>query len=417
MRTGAIWALATALAASAPGMVCATETAPVATAVTLEMQGDATRLSFDLSRGVAATARPLVNPDRIVIDLPEVNFQIDPAEGRNLGGRATLVRGFRFGLVEPGKSRIVVDLSRPACVSELDSIASAAPARLTLALAPCDERKFVELAKAKPQDSATPAAASPAPPAVIVLDPGHGGADGGAHGAHGELEKTIVFAFAEQLKRQLEATGRFRVVLTRQGDDYVSLEDRVQTARDANASLMISIHADSLPDPTADVSGTTVYTCSERASDAEAARIAEHENALDRGGGVAKPVDPGVADILFDLKRRETRAYAHLFSRGLVSELKGASRLNRNPERSAGFVVLKAPDFPSVLVELGYLSNPQDVVNLTSPPWRERIAQAMAAAVERFFPPTRNSGGGEAKAGNAVAATGGASPALRATDP
>jgi N-acetylmuramoyl-L-alanine amidase len=152
----------------------------------------------------------------------------------------------------------------------------------------------------------------------------------------------------------------------------------------------MTIHADALSEGNA--SGTTVYTCSDRASDAEAARIAERENAADKAGGAdTRKEDAGVADILFDLKRRETRAYAHIFSRGLVAQWQGAGRLNHNPERSAGFVVLKVPDFPSVLVELGYLSNAQDVANMTSADWRTKTATAMVRAIERFFAPAASS--------------------------
>ena len=221
---------------------------------------------------------------------------------------------------------------------------------------------------------------------MIVLDPGHGGVDGGAFGVGGAVEKTLVYEYAVELQKRLEAKGRFKVVLTRHGDEFVSLDDRVRLAREAGASLLISIHADMLGGKDAYVSGATVYTCSERASDAEAARVAAHENAADKAAGVEdKAQAPGVADILFDLEKRETRAYAHLFSRGVVAELQGKTPLNNNPERSAGFVVLKAPDFPSVLVELGYLSNAKDVQAMNSPEWRARTASAMADAVERFF--------------------------------
>ncbi len=154
------------------------------------------------------------------------------------------------------------------------------------------------------------------------------------------------------------------------------------------------------------MSGATVYTCSEHASDAEAARIAERENAADKAAGVEQKAQAvGVADILFDLKRRETRAYAHIFSRGVVEQWQGAARLNRNPERSAGFVVLKAPDFPSVLVELGYLSNPQDAQAMRSPEWRAKTANAMANAIDRFFAAARSDGDAALKAGDAVAAS------------
>ena len=200
--------------------------------------------------------------------------------------------------------------------------------------------------------------------------------------------------------------NRFKVVLTRNGDEFVSLEDRVRIARAAHAALFVSIHADTLPEGGADVSGATVYTCSDRASDAQAARIAERENAADKQAG-AEPAKEaaGVADILFDLERRETRTYAHIFSRGVVEQLQGATRLNHNPERSAGFVVLKAPDFPSVLVELGYLSNPQDVRALASPDWRTKTAIAMANAIDRFFASAQNPAEPSAKAMDALAAS------------
>jgi N-acetylmuramoyl-L-alanine amidase len=220
---------------------------------------------------------------------------------------------------------------------------------------------------------------------VIVLDPGHGGVDSGARGLGGVQEKSLVFGFCAELKRQLDATKRYAIVMTRDGDQYVDLDDRVAIARKANASLFISVHADTLSED-ANVSGSTVYTVADRASDAEAARIAARENAADRGlGGGGRLDNPNVADILFDLKRRETRTYAHLFSRGLVDNLRGAAKLNHPPERSAGFVVLKAPEFPSVLVELGYLSNAQDIQSLASPEWRAKAAAAMVKAIDAFF--------------------------------
>ena len=247
---------------------------------------------------------------------------------------------------------------------------------------------------------------------MIVLDPGHGGIDGGANGVGGVMEKTLVLAFCLELKRQLEATGRYKVLMTRDGDQYVDLDSRVAFARDANASLFVSIHADTLTD-VADVSGSTVYTVADRASDAEAARIAARENAASRTPGKARAADadPGVSDILFDLKRRETLVYSHLFSRTLVDDLRGATRLNHNPERSAGFVVLKAPEFPSVLVELGYLSNAQDVAALQSAEWRARTAAAMTKAIDAFFAkPGAIGEGAAAGSGVALDAAGTAAP-------
>jgi N-acetylmuramoyl-L-alanine amidase len=394
---GGLWRAAALLAACALGAPPAgavdAPSPPVSVAVRLSQDAESARLSFDFSAPVEARARTLSAPDRIVVDLPEVDFQIDPSEGRAKPERnEAIVRAFRFGMLAPGRSRIVIDLGRLACPGDPESrpIAKGAPAsRLTIPIKRCNAAAFAAkvepaaVAEAPVQDAPVPAATSGPP--VIVLDPGHGGVDGGAIGPHGAVEKDLVFAYASELKRQLDATHRYKVAMTRDGDSFVSLDDRVKMARDANAALFISIHADTLSDA-ADVSGATVYTCADRASDAEAARIAERENAADKAAGVERKADaPDIAGMLFDLKRRETRTYAHLFSRGLVGEWRTAGRLNHNPERAAGFVVLKAPDFPSVLVELGYLSNPQDVKDLASPQWREKTAAAMTIAIQKFF--------------------------------
>src|SRR5271163_4864233 len=372
--------------------------APVAVAARLSQDQGGAKLVFDLSRAVAASASVLASPDRIVVDMPEVNFLLDPWVGRVGALRDdSLVKDFRFGLLAAGKSRIVVDLARTACPADVSTrpiVDGAAAARLTIELKPCDPSAFAALVRSPPVSAASaPDAPTLAQPPVIVLDPGHGGVDSGATGLGGVQEKTLVFEFCTELKRQLDATMRYRVVMTRDTDQYVDLEDRVDVARAANASLFISVHADALSED-ADVSGSTVYTVADRASDAEAARIAARENAADRDPGGRKRLDdPGVADILFDLKRRETRTFAHIFSRGLVNSLRGAAKLNHNPERSAGFVVLKAPEFPSVLVELGYLSNPQDVQSLTSPDWRAKAAGAMVNAIDAFFSGTEKPAG------------------------
>jgi N-acetylmuramoyl-L-alanine amidase len=395
--------------------------APVAVAARLVEADGAAKLTFDLSAPVEGRAFALADPDRIVVDVPEVNFQIDSAIGRGAQGKALgqIVKSFRFGLLGPGKSRIVIDLVGPACVERLSTVAiarGAQAARLRIDLKRCEPSVFLQSAKEAEQapqpapSSNAPvvdSAAAPAGPPVIVLDPGHGGVDGGAYGPAGVVEKALVYDFSTELAQKLEAEHRYKVVMTRNGDEFVSLADRVRIAREANASLLISIHADSLAEA-ADVSGATVYTLADRASDAEAARIAEHENAADKAAGVQEsPEDAGVADILFDLKRRETRAYAHIFSRGVVGEWRSAARLNRNPERSAGFMVLKAPDFPSVLLELGYLSNAQDVKALTSAEWRAKATTALVAAIDRFFAAAT---GSDHKAQADAAASGPAAP-------
>src|SRR5271166_4598767 len=348
---------------------------PVAVGVRVSQDSGAAKLVFDLSRPVDASAFALTSPDRIVVDLPEVNFQLDPSVGRvGALGAASVVKSFRFGLLAAGKSRIVIDLAREACPTEVSTkpIVEGAPAaRLTIELKTCDPSAFAALVRSAAVSAPSVGAAPAVAPRVIVLDPGHGGADSGARGPGGVQEKTLVYEFCAELKRELDATRRYSVVMTRDGDQYVDLDDRVEIARAANASLFVSVHADILSEA-ADVSGSTVYTAADRASDAEAARIAARENAASAPRGGKRFDDPDVTDILFDLKRRESRAYAHIFSRGLVASLRGAAKLNRNPERSAGFVVLRAPEFPSVLIELGYLSNGQDVQALTSAEWRAK---------------------------------------------
>jgi N-acetylmuramoyl-L-alanine amidase len=365
------------------------ERAPVAVGARLSQDQHAANLVFDLSRSVDAIASALALPDRIVVDMREVNFQLDPSVGRvEAFPNVSLVKGFRFGLLAPGKSRIVIDLARAACPAQVGvkPIVEGEPAaRLTIELKPCDPSSFAALVGSSAVSPASNSSATTPAQPVIVLDPGHGGVDGGARGLGGVEEKTLVFSFCAELKRQLDATRRYAVVMTRDGDQYVDLDDRVAIARKANASLFISVHVDTLNEDKS-VSGSTVYTVADRASDAEAARIAARENASGRGlDGGGRMDNPDVADILFDLRRRETRTYAHIFSRGLVDNLRGAAKLNHNPERSAGFVVLKAPEFPSVLVELGYLSNVQDVQSLTSQEWRAKAEAAIIKEIDAFF--------------------------------
>ncbi|HME85087.1 MAG TPA: N-acetylmuramoyl-L-alanine amidase, partial [Roseiarcus sp.] len=295
---------------------------PVAVGVRVSQDSGAAKLVFDLSRPVDASAFALTSPDRIVVDLPEVNFQLDPSVGRvGALGAASVVKSFRFGLLAAGKSRIVIDLAREACPTEVSTkpIVEGAPAaRLTIELKTCDPSAFAALVRSAAVSAPSVGAAPAVAPRVIVLDPGHGGADSGARGPGGVQEKTLVYEFCTELKRQLDATRRYSVVMTRDGDQYVDLDDRVEIARAANASLFVSVHADILSEA-ADVGGSTVYTAADRASDAEAARIAARENGAGGGPlGGKRLDDPDVTDILFDLKRRETRAYAHIFSRGLV---------------------------------------------------------------------------------------------------
>ena len=218
---------------------------------------------------------------------------------------------------------------------------------------------------------------------MVVLDPGHGGADQGATSKDIQ-EKHIVFEFARTLAERLRAGGEVRCIMTRNDDTFIPLAERVEIAEQANANLFVSIHADTLFET--NVQGATAYTLSDRASDAHAARVADNENASDRAGGIIDKAEAaGLNDILSDLTRRETRVLSRSFARGLVSAWRDVGDLNKNPLRSAGFRVLKAPDFPSVLFELGYLSNGSDLKNLSSPEWREKAVEKVALSIERFL--------------------------------
>jgi len=219
-----------------------------------------------------------------------------------------------------------------------------------------------------------------------VIDPGHGGVDNGTQAATGEAEKTIVLDFAKALRDRIEKGGKFRVVMTRDDDTFIPLGDRVKIARSHTAALFVSIHADALPKREGDAQGATVYTLSDRASDAEAERLAEAENKADAIAGINLTEEPAeVADILIDLTQRETRAFSNRFARTLVNEMKTVARMHKHPLKSAGFRVLKAHDVPSVLVELGYVSNKGDLQHLVSESWRSRTVGSVAQAVDAFL--------------------------------
>jgi N-acetylmuramoyl-L-alanine amidase len=385
---------------------------PVASAVRVEETGQGARLVFTLSSPAQAAAYVMAGPDRVIIDVPELNFQLPPRTGQAeapVKGKKSnkIIASFRFGLFAQGKSRIVVDLGRPALVARVASVSRAdGLVELQIELREADPAAFTQAARMTTNEAVARdlMADAPAKPVarpdprrpMVVIDPGHGGIDAGAQGKKNVIEKDVVFDFSRELKAHLEATGRYRVAMTRNTDIFVPLARRVKIARESGADLFISIHADTISDTGAGVSGATVYTVSDKASDKEAAKLAEKENLADAAAGLEGVDDSGdVSDILFDLTRRETRTYSHAFARTLVNYWSEAGRLNKNPHRSAGFLVLKAPDVPSVLLELGYLSNEKDSASMATSEWRAKAAAAMVRAVDSFFQP-RLGGGAEA---------------------
>jgi N-acetylmuramoyl-L-alanine amidase len=377
---------------------------PVASDVRLAGDGKQTRFILDLDKKIQFRAFPLADPYRVVVDIPQVSFQLPASVGTT--GRG-LIKAFRYGLVMPGGSRIVFDLTGPARIANsyvLDA-ANGQPPRLVLELEEVDRTTFVQslAAESRPElrpaiaiatDAATATASEPttaAKPAaadrrpLIVIDPGHGGIDNGTQ-SHSESEKNLVLGFGLALRDRIEKSGKYRVIMTRTDDTFIPLADRVRIARNQSAALFVSIHADALPRNEGDAQGATIYTLSDKASDAEAERLAEAENKADAIGGVNLTEEPtDVADILIDLAQRETRTFSNRFARLLMGEMKSTVRMHKHPLKSAGFRVLKAPDVPSVLIELGYVSNKGDLEHLVSENWRSRTVGSMAQAIDAFF--------------------------------
>jgi N-acetylmuramoyl-L-alanine amidase len=378
-----------------------------AIATDARLAGDAkqTRFVLDLDKTIKFRAFTLADPYRVVVDIPQVDFRLPSGTGAT--GRG-LVTAFRYGLVMPGGSRIVFDLSGPAKITNsyvLDA-ANGQPSRLVLEMEQVDLAAFNQAAESKPGRpaiadanaavSAPPTPAAPmrapnpaAPPdsrPVVVIDPGHGGLDNGTRSGGEVMEKDLVLGFALALRDCIEKSGKYRVVMTRTDDTFIPLADRVKIARNQSAALFVSIHADALPRDEGDAQGATIYTLSDKASDTEAERLADAENRADAIGGVNLTEEPtDVADILIDLAQRETRTFSNRFARLLMGEMKNTVRMHKHPLKSAGFRVLKAPDVPSVLVELGYVSNKGDLDHLVSEKWRSKTVGSMAQAIDVFL--------------------------------
>jgi N-acetylmuramoyl-L-alanine amidase len=391
------WVLALALSAPLglqPSVARAETKAAIAKDARLAGDRERTRFIADLSRKAEVHVYALGNPYRVIVDAPDVSFQMPPGLGKERRG---LVTAYRYGLFAPGKARIVIDVSGPFLIDKSFVLEPRddQPARLVIDLIPTDEATFhAKLQEAMPKaKSEAPSVPSPlavrpadAKP-IVVLDPGHGGIDPGTSSKSGVTEKDVVLQFSKELKEKLTATGRYEVHLTRDDDTFLPLKERVAIAQKKGAGLFLSIHADYFPTEVDEARGATVYTLSERASDEEARELAAKENFSDAIAGVALPNDSDevVANILIDLAQRETQNRSVVFARSIVGELAAKNTLHTKRLRSAGFRVLKAPDVPSVLLELGFLSNPEDEKQLTSESWRDRMTDSVTAAIDGYF--------------------------------
>lgn len=360
--------------------------------------GDAnsTRLYFDLDRKIEYKSFLMEEPRRVVIDVPSVLFRFENPDDLEPRG---LVSFLRYGTIGGGRSRIVISLSGPAAISaiSMQKIEPSGRYRLLLDLTSVSAEEFRQSVESQREllgkSGETAVKGDRVRPVekkeghfVIVIDPGHGGIDGGAKGANGTQEKDVTLEIAKKLAEKIAAVGPFDVKLTRESDVFVSLGERVAFAKRNEAELMISIHADTLRQKW--VRGASIYTLSDKASDALAEQLAESENMADIAAGLNNPVEEeAVQGILADFTARETRGFSLAFSSTLSERLASGIKMIKNPRRSASFVVLKASDVPGVLLELGYLSNSEDEKLLTDPDWQEELSRLISNAILTFFKP------------------------------
>jgi N-acetylmuramoyl-L-alanine amidase len=410
-----------------------------------------TRMVLELSGRTAFRAFVMGGPDRLVIDMPAYDWNAGDVSLRGISA----VSSIRQGPLQSGTNRIVVDLARPSAISSAFIIPAnqGLPDRLVIDFAPGATppgKVFGDLQirdGGTPVATLTPPAAAPlasasgtlgtlparkpvppsyqpsydsaaiappprkpenidsaaytAPPAapapqrggakpVVVIDAGHGGVDPGAIGTNGVFEKHVTLAMAKELKAQLESTGNYIVHLTRDSDKFLRLYQRVEIARSKKADLFISLHADTIGKGT--VRGASIYTLSEKASDAETAELADRENKVDLiAGADLTHADKDVASILVDLSMRDTMNQSKFLANTIVERMRGDGlRVLERPHRSAGFAVLKAPDVPSVLMEIGFMSNNEEARLLNDPGHRQRLGAALRKGVDAYFEKVRH---------------------------
>lgn len=373
----AVWAMAGVNAAAARTVLLD---------ASADSAGGAARLQFRLSDQTSYRVQTLNAPYRLVIDLPPVDWLRLPAHFERVAERLQGVSSVRYGWFQPGTYRIVLDLNGPAALSEVSIAPDRNAFALTILWRMADAYRFQRFGNYAgiPVPKPPPRAERPRGKPLVVIDAGHGGVDPGAIGVNGTKEKDIVLQAAKAVAAKLEQTGRYRVLLTRDGDHFLKLRERVAIARRAKADLFLSLHANTAASP--DAAGLSVYSLSETASDKIAAALARKENKTDIIAGVdlAAETDRAIP-MLVGLARRETMNRSITFANGLLTASAGRVPILRRAHRQAGFAVLKAPDVPSVLIELGFLSNADEEALLNSPLHLAQISHSITAAVDGFF--------------------------------
>jgi len=370
---------------------------PVILGVQVTDYADRTRVVLEVSDPLALRTFTLDNPNRVVMDMPQVLWRL---QGSPPPTSKSVVRSYRYGLFRPGNSRLVMDLNKAVKPAAPVALAPSGGYgyRIVIDLMPTSQSQFKLAAgwpadlkarenavEQKSSDTARQQAKTAGGRKIVVLDAGHGGIDTGTTSGDGMHEKDLVLDMVKRVKKALQSRGLYKVYLTRDDDTYIPLGQRVRIARSYDADLFVSIHADSNPNKS--VYGASVYTLSEAGSDKEAAALAAKENQSDIIAGVdLSNEDTPVASILIDLAQRDTMNRSSRFAETAVSQLRTATDiLPRQPHRSAAFAVLKAPDVPAVLIELGYLSNASDADQMGTDKWRNGVAEAIANAIDRNF--------------------------------
>lgn len=396
MRVGGALLACALAAASAPAQDEAPDAGlPSVLDVRVTTTDQRARLVLDLTGKSAFAIATLDQPDRIAVDVKALSLQFEtapPVFGKGI------ISAYTMEVAEEGRVRATLALNQPALVQQayvLDPIADQ-PARLVVDLILTTPTEFASqvaddyaaaLAAQPPPETTASTGAAPDPNAIrplVVIDPGHGGIDNGATAPNGVREKDIVLAFALDLQKLLVASGRYDVALTREDDSFLRLDERVALARENKADLFMSIHADTFQETS--IRGASIYTRDEKATDILDKVLADNENKSDIVAGFAMPdTPPQVVDILVDLMRRQMRKESFVAAQAIVKQLEQSVEVRRFPVRQADFFVLQAPDIPSMLVELGFLSNAADIANLQESEWRDRAVAALALGIGDYF--------------------------------
>ncbi len=358
---------------------------PIAFAARVIGDSSRARLIVDFDQDVFQETYLLDNPKRIVVDLPETVFSLD-GELKRLP--KSLVSNLRYGTIADGRSRIVLELAQPVLIENhrVKELSDDNRFRLIVDLVKATQEQFSSSVRppVRPKSALNENKSASKKQYVIVIDPGHGGIDGGASGSQKTREKEITLSFAKKLKALLASNKLFKPLLTRDGDEFMRLTERVEKARKYKADLLISVHADSLRQK--DIRGATIYTLSKKGSDEISRTLANSQNRTDLIAGLSLPEEkPDVSNILIDMTRRETKVFSERFASVVVRALKDDIKLIKNPLRSADFYVLKAPEIPSILLELGYLSNRRDEALMRSDEWQSIAVHNVYDAIREFF--------------------------------